>query len=210
MFSSQDLSFQYSDGTQFEYPNVQLADGEHLLIIGPSGSGKTTLLNLYAGLQKPKQGTISLNQTTYTDLSTDDLDRFRTDHIGIVLQESIFVPSINVNQNLLLSQKFSNHQDQTKIDSLLDTLQIKNKKSFAPYSLSIGEQQRLSIARALVNDPLLLLADEPTSALDDENCLRVVDLLIDMAQRMGCHLIIVTHDQRLKDKFTNQLNLGSI
>ncbi len=209
MFLTENLSFAYPDGASFQYPDIHLNDGENLLIVGPSGSGKTTLLNLLAGLQVPKSGRIFLNQTNYTALSGTDLDSYRSEHIGIVLQESIFVPSISVWQNLLLTQKFTNNSDETKADKLLHRLQIAEKKNQAPYSLSIGEQQRLSIARSLVNTPSLLLADEPTSALDDENCDRVLGLLKSLASENNCHLIIITHDQRVKDAFSITLNLGS-
>ncbi len=207
MFASTDLRFSYRDGASFQYPDVALRDGEHLLIIGPSGSGKSTLLNLYAGLQSPQTGTIRLNQTDYSTLKGTELDSFRSKEIGIVLQESVFIPSISVQQNLLLTQHFGGLQNKTEAQTLLDSLQIGNKANQSPYSLSIGEQQRLSIARALVNEPRLLLADEPTSALDDKNCDRVIDLLIGLAEKRNCHLIIVTHDQRLKDKFSNHLEL---
>ncbi len=209
MIHSSGLRFQYNATTVFNFPGLHCAAGQTCVVTGNSGKGKTTLLHLLGGLLKPSAGSISIAQTEVTTLSGRQLDAFRGKHIGIVFQESHFVQSLNVLDNLLLPARFTGTKGQKeKALSLLEQLGIADQVHKPTGSLSQGQQQRLSIARALINDPALVLADEPTSGLDDENCHKVAALLMQQARVANAALIIVTHDQRLKNEFHHLIHLS--
>jgi putative ABC transport system ATP-binding protein len=209
MIYTQNLTFSFNETTNFSFPDVRNNASETLLITGSSGKGKTTFLHLLGGLLRPKSGTISIQDTTISNLSEKELDRFRGKNIGLVLQQSHFIASLNVLENVVLSSWLATGEKATnKAISLLKELDLEDQLYKLPTNLSVGQQQRVSIARALINEPKLLLADEPTSSLDDENAAKVADLLAHLSKEYKASLIIVTHDQRLKDKFPNQLNLN--
>lgn len=202
------LHFSYNETTEFHFPDMQCLAGETLLITGNSGKGKTTLLHLLGGLLRPKSGEISIGEKNISVLSEKELDQFRGKNVGLVLQQSHFVASLNVLENVVLASWLANGKKATeKAKSLLKELDLENQQYKLPSTLSMGQQQRVSIARALINEPKLLLADEPTSSLDDENASRVADLLAQLSKENKASLVIVTHDQRLKDKFSNHINL---
>ena len=208
MLKFNDVRFQYPSGPRFEFPDFSCQQGEHLLLLGESGKGKTTLLHLLAGLLKPNEGSISLKSQDMCSMSGRDLDKFRGENIGIVFQTAHFVKSLNVIDNLILPQYLTGVPiDRKKALDVLDRLNLNNKAYKKTTNLSIGEQQRVAIARALINDPKLILADEPTSALDDKNSTEVISLLEQQASISGSALIIVTHDQRLKEKFETRIEL---
>ncbi|WP_276980351.1 ATP-binding cassette domain-containing protein [Flavobacterium filum] len=209
MIQTESLSFSYNSNTVFSFPNIKNNVSEALLITGNSGKGKTTLLHLLGGLLRPSSGTISIEETAISSLSEKELDSFRGKNIGLVLQQSHFVASLNVLENVVLASWLATGKKATdKAKSLLKQLDLENQMYKLPSNLSVGQQQRVSIARALINEPKLLLADEPTSSLDDENAFKVADLLAKLSKEYKASLIIVTHDQRLKNKFPNQLNLN--
>lgn len=194
--------------TELAYPDWDVSQGSHAVILGNSGSGKTTLLHLIGGLMKPSQGEIRIDDQILTSLSGSKLDIFRGQNIGIVFQRPHLVRSLSVGENLALSMmlgKSMNHK--ARIDELLDSLGITDLKNRKIHQISQGQAQRVSIARAVVNTPKLLLADEPTASLDDENCTRVINLLKDQAEANKSTLIVATHDQRVKSQFVNQLSL---
>jgi ABC-type lipoprotein export system ATPase subunit len=202
------LHFSYNETTEFHFPDMQCLAGETLLITGNSGKGKTTLLHLLGGLLRPKSGEIFIAEKNISVLSEKELDQFRGKNVGLVLQQSHFVASLNVLENVVLASWLATGKKATeKAKSLLKELDLENQQYKLPSTLSMGQQQRVSIARALINDPKLLLADEPTSSLDDENASRVADLLAQLSKENNASLVIVTHDQRLKDKFSNHINL---
>lgn len=208
MLQTTDLHYTYPNGPSFAFPDVQVAREEVLLILGRSGSGKTTLLHLLAGLMAPTSGIVSIDSTALSSLSGSKMDGFRGRHIGLVFQQPLFIRSVNVMHNLQLARTLAGLEaDETRATQLLEELGMADRASQLPQSLSIGERQRVSIARALMTSPGLLLADEPTSALDDDNCKRVAELLQSAATRHGAALVIVTHDRRLKDRFTNTVEL---
>jgi len=203
-----DLSFQYNSETRFRFPDIDLPRGSHQLILGKSGKGKTTLLHLLAGITPPLAGHIIIGDTDITRLKKRKLDQHRGKNIGLIFQRSYFVKSLSVKENLLLAQKLAGKkEDLGRIAEVLNAMNMEHKLQAMPTTLSIGEQQRISIARAVINQPQLILADEPTSALDDENALKVARLLETTASSCQANLIVVTHDQRLKDHFKNIIQL---
>ncbi|MEM9934028.1 MAG: ATP-binding cassette domain-containing protein [Bacteroidota bacterium] len=208
MLKTQDLQFGYVKGPSFIFPDIHCEKGDHILILGKSGTGKTTLLHLLGGLLKAQQGAILVGDTDLTELSANKLDHFRGKHISIIFQKSHFVTALTVKDNLRLAQYLADEkQDIGRIQHILAELGLANKLGQKTHKLSIGEQQRVAIARAVLNQPDIILADEPTSSLDDENCEAVIQLLKDQASAVSANLVIVTHDQRLKDVFSNQIVL---
>lgn len=209
MIQSKNVIFTYNATTSFEFPDVNCNVADALLITGISGKGKTTLLHLLGGLLRPESGSISIQETNIATLSEKELDHFRGKNIGLVLQQSHFIASLNVLENVVLASWLATGKQATeKAKSLLKELDLEDQMYKLPSNLSVGQQQRVSIARALINEPKLLLADEPTSSLDDENAAKVADLLAHLSKEYNASLIIVTHDYRLKSKFSNQLNLN--
>lgn len=202
------LTFSYTTSSQFEFPDILCEEGEHLLITGPSGCGKTTLLHLLAGLLKPDTGSIEVNGTDITQLHESLLDKYRGKEIGIIFQKPHFVQALSVIENIRLAL-YLNHKDKTdeEIESILRRLNLEDKRDAKINEMSEGEKQRLSIARAIINNPTVILADEPTSSLDDENCEKSLQLLKSEAESTGASLIIVTHDKRLHEHFNNIISL---
>lgn len=208
MLQTRQLEFSYDGKMQFHFPDFSCASKESWLLLGQSGSGKTTLLHLLGGMLTPKKGQIIVNEQDITKLSSSQLDRFRGQHIGIIFQKSHFVKALTVEENLVLAQQLARLSvDRNRVQSLLDRLNVGHKLKSKPDNLSIGEQQRVAIARAIINKPTIILADEPTSALDDHNCTEVIALLEEEAHKAGATLLVVTHDNRLKTKFSNQILL---
>lgn len=213
MIKVNDLKYQYTKGPSLQFPSFEVKAGEACLILGQSGVGKTTLLHLLAGLMKAKSGVIKIGDQDLTKISKTAIDKFRGAQIGIVFQKNHFVEALSVMENLLLTQKLSGvKQDSAFANAILERLNIDQYKNKLTNQLSEGEKQRVSIARALVNKPTLILADEPTSALDDDNCKAVFELLKSQAEDIGAALIIVTHDGRLKDLVDQKiiLNKGEV
>ncbi len=208
MLKSTQLQFSYAGGAPLKFPDINCETGERWLLLGQSGSGKTTLLHLLGGLLTPDQGTVTVADTTLSDLSGGTRDKFRGRFIGIIFQKSHFIRSLSVEENLMLAQKLAGAKiDRARIAELLKKLNVGHKLKSRPENLSVGEQQRVAIARALVNRPAIILADEPTSALDDKNCEEVINLLEAEAQGVGATLLVVTHDGRLKERFEKQIIL---
>ena len=208
MIKTKELTFSYQEKVNFNFPDIQIENGETLLITGGSGKGKTTLLHLLGGLLRPKSGVVSINETSIGTLSDKKLDQFRGKNIGLVLQQSHFVEAFSVLENITMASWLATgKKSEEKAKSLLKQLDLEDQMHKLTSQLSIGQQQRVSIARALINEPKLLLADEPTSSLDDENAFKVADLLSNLSKEYKASLIIVTHDQRLTDRFPNQISL---
>jgi len=208
MIRCENLKFKYSNDVNFQFTDFVCDSNKSLLIIGPSGLGKTTLLHLLAGLLKAESGDVFINNQSLQQLSDKKLDRFRGEQIGIVFQKSHFVASLNTLENLELTSWLSTGKKNTSnAKSLLEQLGLAERMTYPISSLSMGQQQRLSIARAVINKPSVILADEPTSSLDDENCQIVADILNETAQEIQAALIVVSHDQRLKARFNQQYSL---
>ncbi|MEM9986289.1 MAG: ATP-binding cassette domain-containing protein [Bacteroidota bacterium] len=209
MLKTTEIHFTYPHASSLSFPALEAGSGNPLLILGRSGVGKTTLLHLLAGFLRPKQGEIWIEDTNLASLSEEKLDRFRGQQIGVIFQQAHFVQSLKVGQNLMLTQYLAQRPiDKSRAQDILTSLGLVHKWQTPTHQLSLGEQQRISIARAVINRPKLLLADEPTSALDDQSTEEVISLLQQSAQEAQAALVIVTHDQRLKDRFENQIELG--
>lgn len=204
---AKNIEFYFDSNQKFQIPDISLDAGDQMLVIGKSGSGKTTILNIIAGLLKPKSGTVTIDGTDIYSLKGSQLDKFRGKNMGIIFQKPHILAPLTVEENLQLANFFVKENTQM-IEPLLKELGIFDKKKARINTLSEGEAQRVSIARALVNKPKLILADEPTASLDDENAAAVVRLLQTQAKKYNAALIIVTHDQRVKDHIPNQIIIG--
>lgn len=208
MITARNLTYTYPAGKKMLFPDFKIAVGGQCLLLGESGSGKTTLLHLLGGILKSQQGDIQVNDINLTQLSESALDRFRGQHFGFIFQKNHLIAALTVRKNLLLAPFLAAlPKDESRINELLQHLDLADKADADIRSLSHGEAQRVAIARAVLNKPTIILADEPTSALDDRNCDRVFNLLSDVARENGSTLLIATHDQRLKNKIQQQIVL---
>ena len=209
MIHTDNLTFQYNKkGPVFNFPNIALNKLENVLILGKSGIGKTTLLHLLAGLLKPTNGKITIDNVSIIKLSNNLLDKFRGETIGLVFQKKHVIQSLNVLENLQARLYFSKKKvENDAIEDLLKQLDLYEFKHSKVNELSEGQLQRLGIASAVIHQPKVILADEPTSSLDDENCKIVIDLLIAQAKQNHANLIVITHDQRIKAYFQNSIVL---
>lgn len=208
MITTKNLEFQYENTTRFKFPDISCQASEVLLITGASGVGKTTLLHLLSGLLQSNSGEIIIDNSVLNNFSSAQLDTFRGKNIGIILQQNHFVEAFTVLENVVLASWLASGRKQTqKAKQILIQLGLEKQTHKLPAQLSVGQQQRVSIARALINNPKVILADEPTSSLDDANTFVVSDLLEKIAKEFQTALVIVTHDSRLKDKFSNQISL---
>ena len=196
----------YQDGNKeieaLKETNFKIEEGQFIAIIGPSGSGKSTFLTLAGGLQTPSKGQIIINGKGYTNLSEKERAKLRFNDIGFVLQASNLVPFLTAKQQLELVDRINKKKRQTLQDqkSLFKELGIDHLENKLPKDLSGGERQRLAIARALYNNPAIILADEPTASLDSDRAFEVVDLLSKECKEKNKSIIMVTHDNRMIEK----------
>lgn len=209
MLKTKGVYFSYSSTVSFHFPDINCPAGDTLLITGSSGKGKTTLLHLLAGILKPSTGEIRIEKTNIAVLKGRKLDAFRGKKIGIIFQQSHFVQSLTVLENIMLAAYLSGSKlDEQHANTLLEQLNVADQANKQTANLSQGQQQRVSIARAMMNHPTVILADEPTSSLDDEHCLKVAALLQEQSKQANAALVIVTHDRRLKDIFQRTIQLA--
>ena len=196
----------YKDGNNeieaLKETNFKIEEGQFIAIIGPSGSGKSTFLTLAGGLQTPSKGQIIINGKDYTNLSEKERAKLRFNDIGFVLQASNLVPFLTAKQQLELVDRTNKNNKQTIQDkhALFKELGIEYLENKLPKDLSGGERQRLAIARALYNDPAIILADEPTASLDSDRAFEVVELLSKECREKNKSIIMVTHDNRMIEK----------
>ncbi|WP_343486439.1 ATP-binding cassette domain-containing protein [Allomuricauda sp. d1] len=208
MVKTADLHFEYPGGESFTFPDIALPPKEHLLILGPSGIGKTTLLHLLSGILPASRGIISIDGVEITSLNRKALDEFRGANIGLVFQQYHYVKSLNVEENLKLRQHFPKKLvDKERRIAIAERLGLGDHLNKKVTELSQGQQQRLSIALGLIHRPKVVFADEPTSNLDDSNCEQVLTLLKDEADLCESSLVIITHDHRVTQHFSNQIVL---
>jgi putative ABC transport system ATP-binding protein len=182
--------------------------GQSLAITGPSGSGKSTLLGLIAGLDAPTSGTVLIDGTDITRLGEDALARLRGEKIGFVFQFFHLIPSLTARENVLVPMELAKRRDAAgRADALLEEVGLQDRGHHYPSQLSGGEQQRIAIARALANDPPILLADEPTGNLYSANGRHIMDLLGEVNRSRRTTLVLVTHDATLAALAAAQLAL---
>ncbi|WP_113654598.1 ABC transporter ATP-binding protein [Pedobacter namyangjuensis] len=209
MIAIKSVKHNYNGQQQLSFKDWDIKDGEQWLLLGESGSGKTTLLHILTGILKPAQGEVNIDSTSIYNLSSKELDQFRGRKIGIIFQRPHLIKSLTITENLLLAQSFAKlPEDKKRIDEVLESLDILSKKNAYPNELSQGQLQRVSIARAVINKPALLIADEPTSSLDDKNAEAVLALLMQQSALNNATLVVATHDKRVKDAFTNTYSLA--
>ncbi|ENM5741950.1 ABC transporter ATP-binding protein [Vibrio metoecus] len=201
-----------------EIAHLQVAKGEHLFVKGPSGCGKSTLLSLLTGINLATRGSVALLGCDMRTLSASQRDRFRADHIGYIFQQFNLLPYLSVLDNVTLPCHFSALRKQQvsgslpqKAQSLLERLHLPNALLNKPVTeLSIGQQQRVAAARALIGEPKLIIADEPTSALDFDNREAFIALLREEAERVGSTLVFVSHDPTLEKLFERSIHLPTL
>lgn len=198
-------------------PDMSLSAGEKVFLYGPSGSGKSTLLALIGGLIMPDRGEIVFSGTRLDELKPSQRDRFRADHLGIIFQQFNLLPWLDVKANVALPCQFSSHRARQTggvadaVVQLLMGMDLESELwSRRADALSVGQQQRVAAARALIGRPDLILADEPTSALDADRRQIFVDLLFEQVEHSGSTLLFVSHDEALAARFDRQLSLAGV
>tara|TARA_B100000686_G_scaffold204229_1_gene211047 strand:- start:628 stop:1317 length:690 start_codon:yes stop_codon:yes gene_type:complete len=214
------LEYSYADNSSFgmTIKSFNFKKGERLLIYGESGLGKSTFLNLISGAIQPKEGKIEILGKDISHMSSYAKDKIRGDHFGIVFQTFNLLPYISVEKNILMGLVFSKrkkdkvHNISNAIKNLMKNLsldydELKNRNS---YELSIGQQQRVAVARALIGNPEIILADEPTSALDMENQKLFLDLLFESMDKKEQGLVLVSHKKDISKNFTTVKNINDI
>ena len=190
---------------------LDLAAGEQLVLRGRSGGGKTTLLNAISGLSAVDRGEILINGVDITKLTEIRRDRFRARNIGFVFQTFNLLPAFTALENVLLGMTFTGqavHSERAK--QLLEQVGLGHRMQHKPAALSVGEQQRVAVARALANQPVLLLADEPTANVDPGHQQQVIDLLRDACQQESVGMLLVTHAPEVSQQFERVLQLEDI
>ena len=190
--------------------DLDLAAGDAMAIVGPSGAGKSTLLHLIGGLDTPTGGTIEVGGESLQTMSEVELARFRNRTVGFVFQDSHLLPQYSVLENVLvptLAFKGEGCGDEARARALLERVGLSHRLEHRPAQLSGGERQRAAVARALINNPALLLCDEPTGSLDRDNSNAVADLLFELHKEENNILVVVTHDLALANAFPRRVTL---
>jgi putative ABC transport system ATP-binding protein len=190
--------------------NLDVAEGEYFGLMGPSGSGKTTLLNLIAGLDRPSEGDVWVGSNCISRMSESQLARWRTRNIGFVFQFYHLLPVLSAFENVelpLLLLPLSARQRRQQVETALDLVGLADRMFHRPGQLSGGQQQRVGIARAIVTDPLLIVADEPTGDLDAKSAEEILDLLEELRSGLEKSIIMVTHDPRAARRCDRVLRL---
>lgn len=180
-----------------EHINLTVEKGDWLAVMGPSGSGKTTLMNIIGCMDKHTSGEVILDGINLNEVSKNELTQIRRDKIGMVFQQFHLIPYLTAVENLMVAQYYHSIPDKKEAMEALARVGLEDRAGHLPSELSGGEQQRVSIARALAKNPKILLCDEPTGALDSETGVRVLKLLLKMARDYGKTIVIVTHNQNI-------------
>ena len=184
--------------------DLTIEKNKHLLILGSSGCGKTTLINLMTGLLKPSSGEIFFEDKNYSLLSDQELDNLRSENFGLIFQKLHLIKHLNIEQNISLAK---NKSHSLNINELINDLGLFGRNKQIAKNLSVGESQRVAIARGIANNPKVIFADEPTSALDELNTKKVIELLFTQAKKTYATLIVSSHDYRIKKYFSNILEM---
>ena len=187
--------------------NLKIKNGEFIIISGPSGAGKTTLLNMVSGIDLPSSGEVLISGNSIKSFSKNQLNELRRKTIGMVFQAHALMPLLSAYENVELPLRIlgiGGKERKNKTEEILEILGLKYRMSHRPYELSGGERQRVSVARALVRKPKILVADEPTSQLDSVNTEIVFEQIKDICKKFNTTVVLATHDQRMK-KFGDKL-----
>ena len=190
--------------------NLEIPEGDFLALMGPSGSGKTTLLNLMGGLDTPSSGAIEVGGANIAGLSGSQLSRWRSQHIGFVFQLYNLLPVLTAEKNVelpLLLTKLSKAERSKRVAIAMKVVGLLERAKHYPRQLSGGQEQRVGIARAIVTDPVLLLADEPTGDLDRKSGDEILDLLQSLNRDLGKTIVMVTHDPRAAERAKRVIHL---
>lgn len=179
----------------------QMNEGDHIALQGSSGSGKTTFLNLIAGILQPDSGTIRLAGQAFSELSESARDTARARHLGYVFQTFNLLQGFTALENVLLGMMFGNGTDTARAKHLLERVGLKDRMNYLPRQLSVGQQQRVAVARALANKPKLVLADEPTGNLDHRHGAEALALIREVCRESGAALLLVSHDRNILSQF---------
>lgn len=201
--------------------NFSIDRGERVFLQGPSGSGKTTLLSIIAAVLTPKAGEVFVDDVELRSLRGGQRDQFRVDHIGLIFQQFNLLPFLTVHDNILLPCRFSKQRRDRASQSgstlveeanrLLQAMHLSSEVHDKPVTqLSVGQQQRVAVARALIGSPPLIIADEPTSALDSDTRQAFLELLFAEVEAARCSLLFVSHDRALADNFDRRLDLRDV
>ena len=180
--------------------DLEIKKGEIVSIVGPSGAGKTTLLQIIGTLDKPNEGEVVINDINISKLSNNKLSDFRNQHIGFVFQFHQLLPEFTALENIMIPSFIggvSKSVAKQKAEELLEFMQLKDRAHHKPNELSGGEKQRVAVARALINNPEVILADEPSGSLDSKNKRELHQLFFDLRDKYGQTFVIVTHDEEL-------------
>ena len=207
------VSFAWDQQAVIEIPRWQVSAGQKVFLYGPSGSGKSTLLNLLSGILKPQCGQIFVLGQELTAMRAWQRDRFRARHMGMIFQQFNLLPYLTVKENIELAACFSpgSKMDRQWLAHILQRLELHNELlDRKATGLSVGQQQRVAVARALLNRPELVIADEPTSALDTELRDSFLHLLLGCAEETGATVIFVSHDRTLQDYFDVHQDLSQL
>jgi len=207
-------SFRQFDGSPLpilDVPQFEVAAGEQMVLAGQSGSGKTTLLHVIAGITRPDSGSVKIAGTEITKLAEVGRDKFRAQNIGYIFQTFNLLPGYTAFENVLLGMTFSGLKvDEARAKHLLDRVGLGSRLTHKPAMMSVGEQQRTAVARALANKPKLLLADEPTASIDARNQQQVLDLIRETCREENVALVLVTHSPQVAEQFTRIERLEQI
>jgi len=215
ILDTQELTYHYASGKTLSFPDLQLHAGEKILIVGPSGSGKSTFLNLLSGVLPNQHGTITLNCCDYTTQTRQQLDQLRADHIGIIFQSLNLIPYLTGFENAALSLQFSKGRRaqvadiNASIGQLAEGLGLTSDiLAKQPKAMSIGQQQRIAVIRAMLGKPALILADEPTSALDPVATEQFMTELTHSIDPSKQAVIVVSHNPALIPLFDRVVQIG--
>ena len=210
MLTCENLSFSIDGQKLFSNINFKINKEKDLLITGPSGIGKTTLLSILCGLQQPSDGRILYNDISLYSLAESKVDEFRGQNLGIVFQNFNLINTFTIKQNLQLANSALGSKDTDHIYELLQRVGLADKSHIKVSKLSIGEKQRVAVARAFIGNPKWIFCDEPTSSLDDRNTDIITNLIKEESIRCKASLILITHDKRVQSilNFNEILRLG--
>lgn len=200
------LSKSYGQVNALDKVDLDVHEGQWVSIMGPSGSGKSTLLNIVCGLDSPSEGSVLVDGLELAGLSDSDLARYRREMVGLIFQQFHLIPYLNATENVMLAQYFHSMADEEQATRALERVGLGHRLDHLPAHLSGGEQQRVCIARALINEPRVLLADEPTGNLDEKNEEAVMELFREL-HGQGMTLVVVTHDLSVGEAGDRIVNL---